>query len=245
MRSYVDKINYERVLLQSAQRKPYGAAPRHHDLYADETPEAIWSWELATPSLYLDPATFLREVLQHRETMQSLANLIHSLQKLIRQIEKAKQVSDLTSVSTAQAKINKLVQKRKEISSKLQAKAMKEHIRIQKEDEKKRLIDLERQEKENEKLAKEQERVKAKQLKELALLQEKQEKERQRETEKKVRDDAKEKERLTKENAREQEKNERDAVKERERIEKEEKKQQIENERLERKRKLEETAKQA
>ena len=170
MTSFLDKINYERVLLQSAQRKPYGAAPRHHDLYADETPEAIWSWELATPSLYLEPANFLREVLQHRETMQSLANLTHSLQRLVRLIEKAKQVSDLTSVSTAQAKHNKLVQKRKETAAKLQAKNMKEHIRIQKEDERKRLIELERQEKENEKLSKEQERVKSKQLKEIALL---------------------------------------------------------------------------
>ena len=70
--------------------------------------------------------------------MQSLANLIHSMQKLLRQIEKAKQVTDLTSVSTAQAKHNKLVQKRKETAAKLQAKAMKETIRLQKEEEKKR-----------------------------------------------------------------------------------------------------------
>ena len=63
MESFLSKINFERVLLQSAQRKPYGAAPKHHDLYADETAEAIWSWELASPSLYLEPPTFLREIL--------------------------------------------------------------------------------------------------------------------------------------------------------------------------------------
>lgn len=47
-------------------------------------------------------------------------------------------MTDLTSVSTAQAKHNKLVQKRKETAAKLQAKAMKETIRLQKEEEKKR-----------------------------------------------------------------------------------------------------------
>ena len=41
-------------------------------------------------------------------------------------------------MSTAQAKHNKLVQKRKETAAKLQAKAMKETIRLQKEEEKKR-----------------------------------------------------------------------------------------------------------
>lgn len=41
-------------------------------------------------------------------------------------------------MSTAQAKHNKLVQKHKETAAKLQAKAMKETIRLQKEEEKKR-----------------------------------------------------------------------------------------------------------
>lgn len=67
-------------------------------------------------------------------------------------------MSDLTSVSTAQAKHNKLVQKRKETAARFQAKAMKEHIRLQKEEEKKRQIDAERQEKENDKLVREKER---------------------------------------------------------------------------------------
>jgi len=76
MKAFFTKIDFDRILLTSAQRKPYGAAPKHHDLYADETPEAIWSWELATPSLYLEPAAFLRELHIYRETMQSLASLI-------------------------------------------------------------------------------------------------------------------------------------------------------------------------
>lgn len=84
-------MNFEKVLLQSAQRKPYGEVPRHpHDLYADETASALWSWELASPSLYLEPPAYLREVLTYRDSMQSLANLIHSLQKLLHQIGKAK-----------------------------------------------------------------------------------------------------------------------------------------------------------
>ena len=79
MTNFLAKINFDKVLLQSAQRKPYGEMPRHHDLYADETADAIWSWELASPSLYLEPPAYLRDVLQHRDSMQSLANLIHSL----------------------------------------------------------------------------------------------------------------------------------------------------------------------
>ena len=58
-------------------------------------------------------------------------------------------------VSTAQAKHNKLVQKRKETAARLQAKVMKEQIRLQQEEDKKRKIEMERQEKENDKLAKE------------------------------------------------------------------------------------------
>ena len=41
-------------------------------------------------------------------------------------------------MSTAQARYSKLVQKRKETAAKLQAKAMKEQIRLQKEKEKMR-----------------------------------------------------------------------------------------------------------
>ena len=138
MQTFLNKIDFDRVLLQSAQRKAYGAAPRHHDLYADETPEAIWSWELATPSLYLEPPAFLRDVIAHRETMQSLASVIQSLQKLLHHIQKAKQLADLTQVSASHAKYIKLVQKRNEMTTKLQAKAIKEHMRAQKEEEKRR-----------------------------------------------------------------------------------------------------------
>ena len=162
MQTFMSKIDFDRVLLQSAQRKAYGAAPRHHDLYADETPEAIWSWELATPSIYLEPPAFLRDVISHREVMQGLASIIQSLQKLMHHIQKAKQLADLTQVSASHAKYIKLVQKRNEMTTKLQAKAIKEHMRAQKEEEKRKQIELERQEKENERLAKEQERIRTK-----------------------------------------------------------------------------------
>lgn len=79
----IAQIDFERLLLMSAQRKAYGAPPKHHDLYADVTPEAIWSWELTSPSLYIEPASFLRELLSHREAMQSMAYPIQSLQKLV------------------------------------------------------------------------------------------------------------------------------------------------------------------
>jgi len=46
LRSFLAKIDFEALLLVSAQRKAYGDPPKHHDLYADETKEAVWAWEL-------------------------------------------------------------------------------------------------------------------------------------------------------------------------------------------------------
>ena len=122
--NFTDRIDFERLIQQSAQRKPLGNAPKQHDLYLDETPEAIWAWELVSPSLYIEPASLLREVQKTRESLSSQAQLIQSLAKLITCIGKAKALSDLTSVTTQHAKYIKLVQKRKETTTKLQAKAL-------------------------------------------------------------------------------------------------------------------------
>ena len=55
LKAFVAKIDFDRVLLSAALRKAYGAPPKHIDLYADKSPEAIWAWELGTPAVYLDP----------------------------------------------------------------------------------------------------------------------------------------------------------------------------------------------
>jgi len=55
LKAFVRKIDFDRVLHSAALRKAYGAPPKHIDLYADKTPEAIWAWELGTPTVYLDP----------------------------------------------------------------------------------------------------------------------------------------------------------------------------------------------
>lgn len=116
-------------MLTSALRKAYGAAPKHHDLYADETEAALWTWELTNPSIYIEPTSRLKDVLHLREQMQSSASLIQELQKLIAKIDKAKLQSDLTAVSAAHAKYIKVLQKRKETNAKLQAKAIKEQVK--------------------------------------------------------------------------------------------------------------------
>ena len=59
-----------------AQRKSHGATPKQHDLYVDETEEALWTWELTQPSLYLEPLTFVKDLNAHREAMQSFATVI-------------------------------------------------------------------------------------------------------------------------------------------------------------------------
>lgn len=82
LNAFVSKIDFDRVLLNSAQRKALGAPPKHHDLYADETPEAVWAWELTQSSLYIEPMGLLKETLAVRENVQSQASLIQALQKL-------------------------------------------------------------------------------------------------------------------------------------------------------------------
>ncbi len=44
--NFVGKIDFANLILMCAQRKSYGATPKQHDLYADETEEALWTWEL-------------------------------------------------------------------------------------------------------------------------------------------------------------------------------------------------------
>jgi hypothetical protein len=124
--TFMAKIDFDKVLLTAAQRKALGKAPKHHDLYTDLTPEAVWVWELTTPSLYLEPASFLKQTLAVKESLSNLSGLIHALSKLQQLIHKAKAVADLTSVSTAHAKYIKLLQRRNEQTAKQQAKAMKE-----------------------------------------------------------------------------------------------------------------------
>ena len=243
LRAFEAKINFEKLLLSSAMRKAYGMVPKNADLYTDKTPEAVWTWELTTANLYLEPLAILKETLSTRETLSCLGGLITSLRKLQSLIEKAKKEADLPGMSSAHAKYIKLQQRRDEQKKKLLAKELKEKQLRQKAEEKKRLAEQERQQKENERIAREQERIKAKQDREIALLQEKQDKERLRELEKAQREQAKEQERLAKEQAREAERLEREAAKERERVEKEQKRLQIENDKLEKKRKLEEAAK--
>jgi hypothetical protein len=72
----VERIDFEKVLLSSALRKAYGAAPKHTDLYTDKTEEAVWAWELTTPTLYVEPPAFCREMMSVRETLIGLAGLI-------------------------------------------------------------------------------------------------------------------------------------------------------------------------
>ena len=143
-------------------RKAYGQPPKNADLYTDKTAGAVWSWELTTANLYLEPVALLRETLSSRETMSCLQGLIQALNKLRSLIERAKSATDLPGVSAQHAKFIKLQQRRDEQKKKLLAKQLKEKQKLQKEEEKRHLAELERQEKENEKIAREQERIKAK-----------------------------------------------------------------------------------
>ena len=171
------------------------------DLYADTSIAALWTWELASPALYLESA-HLKKVLSLRQSLSQQGQLIQSLAKLLKTIGKAKAASDLAKITTRHATYVKAIQKRNEATSKLREKQLKEKLRLQEEEEKKRRADNEKRMKEIERLNKEQERVRLKQERELVLLREKEKKDQER----KGKEEAKERERREKEEAKEREK---------------------------------------
>ena len=65
--SFIAMIDFNDLLMMNAQRKNYGHTPKQFDLYTDETRAALWTWELASPSLYLDSA-YLKTVMTMRQS---------------------------------------------------------------------------------------------------------------------------------------------------------------------------------
>ena len=247
----MEQVDFNSLLLMNAQRKSYGVTPQLYDLYSDETDVSLWTWELTSPSLYLE-SSHLKNVNNLRQSLSQQSQLISSLTKLVKVIGKAKSEACLVKVTTQQQVYLKLVQKKNEAASKLREKLLKEKLKLQEEDDKRRRAENEKRMKELERLNKEQEKIKAKQDRELKVLQEKEQKEQERknkedakERERKEKEEAKEKEKLEKEAAKEKERLEKEAAKEKDRLEKEEKRQQLELEKLERKRKQEEAQKAA
>ena len=66
--TFMTQLDLNDLLLMNAQRKSYGNAPKQFDLYTDETDAALWTWELAQPSLYLDSA-YLKSVTNLRSSL--------------------------------------------------------------------------------------------------------------------------------------------------------------------------------
>ena len=135
--SFLARLDIDDLLVMNAQRKSYGQMPKQLDLYADTSIAALWTWELASPSLYLESA-HLKKVLSLRHSMSQQGHLIQSLAKLLKTIGKAKAASDLAKIQTRHATYVKAIQKRNEATSKLREKQLKEKIRLQEEEEKKR-----------------------------------------------------------------------------------------------------------
>ena len=227
----MEQVDFNSLLLMNAQRKSYGVTPQLYDLYSDETDVSLWTWELTSPSLYLE-SSHLKNVNNLRQSLSQQSQLISSLTKLVKVIGKAKSEACLVKVTTQQQVYLKLVQKKNEAASKLREKLLKEKLKLQEEDDKRRRAENEKRMKELERLNKEQEKIKAKQDRELKVLQEKEQKEQERknkedakERERKEKEEAKEKEKLEKEAAKEKERLEKEAAKEKDRLEKEEKRQ--------------------
>ena len=51
---FMGQVDFNKLLLMNAQRKSYGVTPKEYDLYSDETEVCLWTWELTSPSLYLE-----------------------------------------------------------------------------------------------------------------------------------------------------------------------------------------------
>lgn len=73
--SFMTRLDLNDLLVMNAQRKSYGQTPKQFDLYADEAVAALWTWELASPSLYLESA-HLKKVLSLRHSLNQQGQLI-------------------------------------------------------------------------------------------------------------------------------------------------------------------------
>ena len=83
----------------NAQRKSYGVTPQLYDLYSDETEVSLWTWELTSPSLYLE-SSHLKNVNNLRQSLSQQSQLISSLTKLVKVIGKAKSEACLVKITT-------------------------------------------------------------------------------------------------------------------------------------------------
>lgn len=100
--SFLDSLDINDILMMNATRKSYGQTPKQFDLYADTSKAALWTWELASPGLYLEPA-HLKKVQSLRQSLSQQGHLIQSLAKLLKAIGKAKATSDLAKITTRHA----------------------------------------------------------------------------------------------------------------------------------------------
>ena len=154
-------VDFNSLLLMNAQRKSYGITPTLYDLYSDETEVCLWTWELTSPSLYLE-SSYLKNVNNLRQSLSQQSQLITSLTKLVKFIGKAKSTGCLAKITTQQQLYLKLVQKKNEGASKLHEKLLKEKLKLQEEEDKRRRAENEKRMKELERLNKEQEKIRAK-----------------------------------------------------------------------------------
>lgn len=66
--SFVGKIDFSDLLVMNAQSKSYGHLPKEFDLYSDTSSEPLWTWELASPGLYLEQS-LLKHVTSIRQSL--------------------------------------------------------------------------------------------------------------------------------------------------------------------------------
>ena len=52
--SFTERLDFEILLKTNAKRECFGMTDKTKDMYADDTPDAVWAWSFFSPSLHLD-----------------------------------------------------------------------------------------------------------------------------------------------------------------------------------------------
>ena len=98
------------IICSNAERKFYGVKDKDAITYIDESPNALWNWELTNSSLL--PLTTQKQNLASRNILSAIASKSKALDKLIRLIDKANSIErDLPRIVEEYEKYNKIVRK--------------------------------------------------------------------------------------------------------------------------------------
>lgn len=102
-------LNLRDLICCNAERKTYGIKAKDAILYEDESPTALWCWEISNTLLL--PAHLQKSLPNVRLQKASTSQKIKSLDKMLSIIEKARTEKDIPRIVEEYEKYNKVLRK--------------------------------------------------------------------------------------------------------------------------------------